>query len=161
MNKALFLDRDGIINIDYGHVHKIEDFKFTDFIFDFCKKYYDEGYMLIVVTNQAGIGKKLYTEEDFIILNKWMEEQFIKNGINLTKVYYCPHTPQDMCDCRKPQPGMFLKAIKEFDIDPNSSVAIGDKMSDLEAANKAGIKTLIFKKTRYEEYPVDFEYIKL
>ena len=129
--KALFLDRDGIINVDYGHVHKIEDFKFTDFIFDLCRKYQDDGYLLIVVTNQAGIGKGLYKEEDFLILNQYMIDEFKKQGINIAKVYYCPHKPEDNCDCRKPQPGLFKQAIKDFNIDVNESVAIGDKITDL------------------------------
>ena len=154
--KALFLDRDGIINVDYGHVYKIEDFKFTDFIFDLCKKYQDEGYLLIVITNQAGIGKGLYKEDDFLKLNQYMIEEFKKQGIDITKVYYCPHKPEDNCDCRKPNPGLFLQAIKDFNIDTNESIAIGDKMSDLEAAHNAGIKTLYFKKTRYEKYMVNF-----
>lgn len=159
--KALFLDRDGIINIDYGHVYKIEDFKFTDFIFDLCKKYQNDGYLLIVVTNQAGIGKGLYTELDFKKLNEHMLKEFKNRGINISKVYYCPHKPEDNCDCRKPMPGMFLKAIKEFNIDPSISVAIGDKMSDLEAAHSAGIKELYFKKTRYNDYKVEFKYFNL
>lgn len=158
--KALFLDRDGIINIDYGHVHTIEEFQFTDFIFDLCKKYQDEGYILIVITNQAGIGKKLYSESQFSALNEYMINEFEKRDIYISKVYYCPHTPEEHCDCRKPKPGMYLQAIKEFYIDVNDSVAIGDKMSDLEAAHSAGIKKLIFKKTRYDEYDVDFDYEK-
>ena len=157
-NKALFLDRDGIVNIDYGHVYKIKDFKFTDFIFDLCKKYQNNGYLIFIITNQAGIGKNLYTEQDFLNLNKYMLNEFNKQGINITKVYYCPHKPEDGCDCRKPKSGMFLKAINEFNINPKESVAIGDKLTDLEAAYDAGIKKLYFKYTRYDEYPVDFEY---
>lgn len=156
--KALFLDRDGIINIDYGHVHKIEDFKFTDFIFDICKKYQSEGYIIVIITNQAGIGKGLYKEEDAIKLNEYMVNEFKKNGITIEKVYYCPHKPEDNCNCRKPKPGMFLQAIKDFNIDATNSVAIGDKISDLEAAHNAGINELYYKKTDYEEYEVDFEY---
>ena len=82
-------------------------------------------------------------------LNKYMLDEFNKQGIKINKVYYCPHRPEDNCECRKPKPGMFLEAIKEFNIDPNESVAIGDKMSDLKAAYAAGIKNLYFKYTRY------------
>ena len=156
--KALFLDRDGIINIDYGHVHKIEDFKFTNFIFDICKKYQKEGYILVVITNQAGIGKGLYQEEDAIKLNEYMVNEFKKNGITIEKVYYCPHKPEDNCNCRKPKPGMFLQAIKDLNIDSKESIAIGDKISDLEAAHNAGVSTLFYKKTNYDEYNIDFEY---
>lgn len=156
--KALFLDRDGIVNIDFGHVHKIEDFKFTDFIFDLCKKYQSNGYLIFIITNQAGIGKGLYTEKDFLTLTEYMLNEFTKHDINITKVYYCPHKPEDNCDCRKPKPGMFLQAIKEFNVDIENSVAIGDKMSDLEAANSVGIKNLYFKHTKYDIYNVNFSY---
>ena len=156
--KALFLDRDGIVNIDYGHVYKIKDFKFTDFIFDLCKKYQKDNYLIFIITNQAGIGKGLYNEQDFLKLNDYMLNEFSKRGVNITKVYYCPHKPEDNCDCRKPKSGMFLKAINEFNIDPKESIAIGDKLTDLEAAYSAGIKKLYFKHTRYDEYPVDFNY---
>ena len=159
--KALFLDRDGVINIDYGHVYKIEDFKLTDYIFDICKKYQSEGYLLLVITNQAGSAKGLYKEEDAIKLNNYMINEFKKNGINIEKVYYCPHKPEDNCDCRKPKPGLFLQAIKDYNIDPSKSVAIGDKISDLEAAHSAGIKELYYKKTRYDEHEVDFKYKKI
>lgn len=160
-NKALFLDRDGIINIDHGHVHKIVDFEFTDFIFDLCKKYQDNGYLIIIVTNQAGIGKKLYPESDFLKLNEYMLGEFNKKGISIAKVYYCPHKPEDNCLCRKPKPGMFLKAIEEFNLEPLNCVAVGDKISDLEAAYQAGIKQLYFKKTNYDAYPVPFTYKEL
>ena len=156
--KALFLDRDGIVNIDFGHVYKIEDFKFTDFIFDLCKKYQSNGYLIFIITNQAGIGKGLYTEKDFLILTEYMLNEFKKQDISITKVYYCPHKPEDDCDCRKPKPGMFLKAIKEFNVDVENSVAIGDKMSDLEAAHLAGIKKLYFKYSKYEVSGVDFSF---
>lgn len=156
--KALFLDRDGIINIDYGHVHRIEDFKFTSFIFDLCKKYLSLGYQIFIITNQAGIGKRLYTESDFKVLNEYMIAEFEKKDIHISKVYYCPHIPSENCICRKPKPGLFIKAIEEFNLNPKLCVAIGDKISDLEAAHKAGIKNLYYKKTQYDEYDVDFEY---
>ncbi len=156
--KALFLDRDGIINIDYGHVHTIEQFKFTDFIFDLCKKYQEKGYLIIIITNQAGIGKGLYPESDTIKLNQYVIDEFKKRDINISKIYYCPHKPEDHCSCRKPEPGLFIKAIKEFNIDSSESIAIGDKLSDLEAAYKAGVKQLYFRKTNYDEYPVEFHY---
>ncbi len=159
--KALFLDRDGIINEDYGHVHKIEDFKFCEGIFELCKDYQRKGYLLFIITNQAGIGKGLYKEEDFLTLNTWMLKQFEQKDIPITKVYYCPHKPEDNCNCRKPKSGLFVNAIKEFNLNPEKCVAIGDKMSDLEAAYNAGIQDLYFKKTKYEEYEVKFNYKRL
>ena len=139
--KALFLDRDGVVNIDKVHVHKIEDFEFTPDIFKLAKRYQDKGYLIIIITNQAGIAKGLYTEEDFNILTKWMIEEFKKREITISKVYHCPHHPDytGPCDCRKPHPGMILKAIKDFDLDPSQCVLIGDKLSDIEAGQNAGI----------------------
>lgn len=156
--KALFLDRDGIINIDYGHVHKISDFKFTPFIFDLAKKYQDLGYLIIVITNQAGVSKKLYPIDDVYALNSYLISEFRKRGINIASIYFCPHQDLDNCNCRKPKPGLFLDAIHDFNINPQESVAIGDKMSDLAAASSAGVKELYFYKTNYEETKVDFNY---
>ncbi len=140
-NKALFLDRDGVINVDKVHVYKIEDFEFTTGIFELAKRYQDEGFLIFVITNQAGIAKGLYTEEQFLKLTDWMVERFAEKGITITKVYYCPHHPDHdgECSCRKPNPGMILQAIEEYDIDPVMSVLIGDRESDVEAGKLAGI----------------------
>ncbi len=90
-NKALFLDRDGVVNIDHGHVGKIEDFDFMEGIFELCQKAQNAGYLIIIVTNQAGIAKGYYTEEQFVTLNNWMKNEFKKKGIYITKTYYCPY----------------------------------------------------------------------
>jgi D-glycero-D-manno-heptose 1,7-bisphosphate phosphatase len=141
MMKALFLDRDGVINIDKHHVFRKEDFEFSHGIFDLCKEYSDAGYLIIVVTNQAGIAKGYYSETDFLQLTAWMIDQFRANGVIISKVYFCPHHPDitGPCDCRKPNPGMILQAIKEFDLDISECVMIGDKESDLQAGHRAGI----------------------
>ncbi|HNW57395.1 MAG TPA: HAD family hydrolase [Bacteroidales bacterium] len=141
MKKALFLDRDGVINVEKNWVYRIEDFEFTEGIFDLCKKYSENGYLIIVITNQAGIAKGFYTESDFLKLTEWMNNQFLKKGILITKVYYCPHHPDftGKCTCRKPEPGMILQATKEFSLDISECVLIGDKESDLEAGRNAGI----------------------
>lgn len=141
MNKALFIDRDGVINVDKVHVSIKEDFEFTSGIFDLCRKYALEGYLIFVITNQAGIAKGLYSEKDFSSLTDWMIRQFDKNGIKISRVYHCPHHPDftGPCKCRKPEPGMILRAIKDFNLDISSSVLIGDKESDLEAGRRAGI----------------------
>lgn len=147
MNKALFLDRDGVINVDKNYVHKIEDFEFVDGIFELTKYFQDKGYLIIVITNQAGIGRGYYTEKDFHVLNDWMVEQFKKKGINITEVYYCPFHPthgigeykKDSFD-RKPNPGMILKAKEKYNIDLDESVLIGDKDSDIQAGENAGVK---------------------
>jgi len=141
MQKAVFVDRDGVINIDYGHVHKKENFHFFDGIFEVLKWFEDNGYLIIVVTNQAGIAKGLYTEQEFLSLTDWMIEKFREKGITINKVYYCPHHPDYTgdCECRKPKPGMILRAKEEFGIDLGLSVLIGDKESDVEAGLRAGV----------------------
>jgi len=151
MKKALFLDRDGVINIDYGYVYRIEDFRFVDGILDFIKNAQKKGYLPIVVTNQSGIGRGYYSLDDFEKLTNWMLEQMKQAGIKIdrTQIFYCPHSPEARCDCRKPMPGMLLKAKKLFNIDMKNSWMIGDKPSDIEAAKNAGVKnTYLTKKNR-------------
>ncbi|HYQ58839.1 MAG TPA: HAD family hydrolase [Draconibacterium sp.] len=140
-NKALFLDRDGTINIEKNYVYKIEDFEFTPGIFKLVKSYHDEGFLIFVTTNQSGIARKYYTEEDFCRINTWMADKFEEQNIKITKVYHCPHHPDITgdCLCRKPNPGMLLQAIHEFNIDPANSVLIGDKKRDILAGQRAGI----------------------
>jgi D-glycero-D-manno-heptose 1,7-bisphosphate phosphatase len=140
-NKALFLDRDGTINLEKNYVFRIEDFEFTPGIFELIKNYQNKGFLLFVITNQSGLARKYYTETDFFRLNNWMIRQFLKQGIEITKVYHCPHHPEitGKCNCRKPEPGMILQAIQEFNIDPVNSVLIGDKKRDILAGEKAGI----------------------
>ena len=142
MNKALFIDRDGVINVDKVHVSRKEDFEFTDGIFDLCRSFSAKGYHIIVITNQAGIAKGLYSEADFLRLTSWMVDQFLGHGINISRVYHCPHHPDftGPCGCRKPEPGMINQAIKDFDLDISQCILIGDKATDLEAGRRAGIK---------------------
>ncbi|OHE03712.1 MAG: D,D-heptose 1,7-bisphosphate phosphatase [Sulfurimonas sp. RIFOXYD12_FULL_33_39] len=147
MNKALFLDRDGVVNVEINYLHKIEDFEFINGIINLCKYYQNNGYIIIIVTNQSGIDRGYYDECDFNILTSWMINEFAKYNVNIKKVYFCPHHPDisGTCSCRKPESGMFLEAAKEFDIDFKNSILIGDKESDIEAAIKAGVsKTYLF-----------------
>jgi len=139
--KALFLDRDGVINVEKNYLYKQEDFEFVDGIFELCEAFAKQGFLIIVVTNQSGICRGYYTQEDFDKLTEWMVEAFRQKGIEIAKVYHCPHHPDfsGSCLCRKPAPGMLLEAQKEFDIDMQHSVMIGDKPSDIEAANRAGV----------------------
>nr|WP_294795889.1 HAD family hydrolase [uncultured Mucilaginibacter sp.] len=141
MSKALFLDRDGVVNIEKNYVYKIEDFEFTDFIIDLCKTYQEKGFLIIIITNQAGIARGYYSEQDFEILTKWMIAEFHKQGVKIAKVYFCPHHPDFTgdCDCRKPNPGMILKAKQDFDLDLSECVLFGDKQSDIDAGISAGI----------------------
>lgn len=151
MNKAVFLDRDGVINVDRGYTYRIEDFEFIDGVFEACELFVALGYRLIVVTNQSGIGRGYYSEQDFLTLTEWMKGQFHSQGIALDAVYFCPHHPQQgqgsykqSCYCRKPEPGMLLQGIADFGLEPGSCVMLGDKVSDLEAARAAGIGRKVF-----------------
>lgn len=140
-NKALFLDRDGTVNVEKNYVCKIEDFEFIDDIFALIKSYQKRGFLIFIITNQSGIARGFYTEKEFNILTEWMIKKFWENNIIITKVYYCPHHPDytGSCECRKPNPGMILKALEEFNINPKKSVLIGDKKSDILAGENAGI----------------------
>lgn len=141
MNKALFLDRDGVINYDCGHVFTNDDFVFNEEIFDICRRYLDNGFLILVITNQARIARGIYSEEDFLKVTECMTDEFARRGIPISKVYYCPHHPDftGPCPCRKPEPGMLLKAIEEFDLDISQCELFGDKESDMEAGRRAGI----------------------
>ena len=141
INKALFLDRDGVINYDRGHVFTNRDFIFNEEIFDICRGYIDRGFIVLVITNQARIARGIYSEADFLKLTRWMVGQFRERGIIISKVYYCPHHPDftGPCSCRKPEPGMLLQAISEFNLDIAECALYGDKESDIEAGRRAGI----------------------
>jgi len=142
MQKALFLDRDGVINVEKNYLYKIEDFEFIDGIFEVCKYYEKLGYIIIVITNQSGIARDFYNEEDFLTLTKWMNERFSQEGTHISEVYFCPHLPaiSGRCQCRKPNPGMILEAADKYNIDIKNSVLIGDKERDIEAGLNAGIE---------------------
>ena len=144
MEKTLFLDRDGVINVDTGYVHRKEDFIFIDGLIEALQQAQEKGYQLIVVTNQSGIGRGYYSEEQFHSLNQWMLDTLAANQVTITQVYYCPHSPQDNCACRKPEPGMLVKAIGEHEVDTESSWMIGDSERDIEAAQRAGVKNTVF-----------------
>lgn len=137
--KALFLDRDGVINADVGFAHAPEQIIFLPGFFDLCRAAYASGERIIIVTNQSGIARGLYTEAQFHALMCWMMERFEKEGCPITAYYFCPHMPEAGCDCRKPKPGMILQAAREWNIDLAASRLIGDKESDLEAGRAAGV----------------------
>ncbi len=140
-NKAAFFDRDGTINIEKNYIFRIEDFEFKDGILELIKEYQKAGFLIFIITNQSGLARGFYSEEDYRILTNWMVNEFKRNGIEITKVYHCPHHPEitGSCECRKPKPGMILEAIREYNIDPVQSVLIGDKKNDILAGKNAGI----------------------
>ena len=139
---ALFLDRDGVVNIEKNYLHKVEDFEFIDGIFALCKKYQELGYLIVVVTNQSGIARGYYSEEDFTVLTRWMVDVFNREGISISEVYYCPHHPDisGVCSCRKPEAGMLLDAAKTHKIDLKRSLLVGDSERDITAAHRAGVE---------------------
>lgn len=143
MLNALFLDRDGVINVDKDYLFEIEQFEFIDGIFNLCKYFINRGYVIIVVTNQSGIARGYYSSLQFNKLTAWMNLEFKKNGIDILHVYFCPHHPEisGECRCRKPKPGMLYSARDEYDIDLKHSLLIGDKERDIEAAITAGVTT--------------------
>jgi D-glycero-D-manno-heptose 1,7-bisphosphate phosphatase len=144
--KAAFLDRDGVINVDFGYVHRREDFDFFPGTLEACRLLHDAGYYLIIITNQAGIARGYYSEEDFTSLMSWVTTVFASAGVPLTSIYYCPHHPNGSveryrmtCRCRKPQPGMILDAIELERINVVDSILVGDKQGDIEAGLEAGV----------------------
>ena len=141
LHKCLFLDRDGIVNRDVGYAYLPEQIEFIPHIFELCRHFLQQGYLIIIVTNQSGIARGYYSEEDFELLNTWLTDRFKQEDITLTAIFHCPHHPDitGHCHCRKPEPGMLLDAIKQYRIDPQFSMMVGDKKSDMDAALAAGI----------------------
>ena len=151
MNKAVFLDRDGTINIDKEYLYKVEDFEYLPGAVEGLKKLGDAGYLLIVITNQSGIARGYYTEEDYRHMDEWMKANLLTKGVRITASYYCPHLPNaDVlqyrceCKCRKPGTELFWRAQKDFDIDMSQSFAIGDKMRDLAICKEAPVTGIFF-----------------
>ena len=141
--KTIFLDRDGVINKEINYLHKIEDFEFIDGIFDACLHFQSLGYKIIIITNQSGISRGYYSVTDYQKVTQWMLGQFKQKNINILDIFHCPHGPDSTCDCRKPKPGMFLKAKAKHNTDMEKSWMIGDKERDTIAANSAGIDNTI------------------
>lgn len=144
-NKAVFLDRDGVLNKEMGdYVCKVEDFHILD-NFDALKELQNRGYMLLIATNQGGLAKGWYTEEILGQMHQKLKETYAERGVTLTDFFYCPHHPNFTgdCDCRKPKPGLLLQGIAKYDIDPSQSYFIGDRERDVEAGTSAGVKGIL------------------
>ncbi|KVK92414.1 D-glycero-beta-D-manno-heptose 1,7-bisphosphate 7-phosphatase [Burkholderia cepacia] len=146
MTPALFLDRDGVINVDTGYLHRPSECQFVPGIFELVRAANRAGYRVFVVTNQAGIARGFYTEQVFRAFTDWMLGEFAKHGALIDEVYFCPHHPDAglgeyrvACECRKPLPGMLLRARDEFGVDMARSIMIGDNLTDVEAARAAGV----------------------
>lgn len=142
MNRAVFLDRDGTINVDKDYLYRIEDFVYLPGVKDGLKILQNAHFMLIIITNQSGIARGYYTEEDLKKLNHWMLNDLAQSGISMTDVLYCPHHPQAVigkyrkkCDCRKPGQELFYIAAQKYNIDISKSYVIGDKLRDITLCN--------------------------
>lgn len=142
---ALFLDRDGIVNVDHGYVYRIADFEFVPGIFELARAAHAAGRRLVVVTNQSGIARGLYTEADYRRLSVWMQARFVEIGAPLAGVWHCPHLPGAPgpygidCGCRKPAPGLIHAARDALGLDLAASILVGDKARDVESARRAGV----------------------
>ena len=141
--KTIFLDRDGVINKEVGYLYQLSDFEFLDGIFNTCLYFQKLGYKIVIISNQSGIARGYYNENDYLKLTEWMLGQFNDNGINILDIFYCPHSPESLCECRKPKPGMLIEAKYKYNISMKDSWMIGDKETDIEAANLAGINNTI------------------
>ena len=149
INKAAFLDRDGVINYDRNYVHKWDDFELITGCEEALKQLQEAGYLLLVITNQSGIARGYYTLDDYQVLTEQMINYFKIKGIVINKVYYCPHLKEANvkeynidCNCRKPKDGMIIKAVNEFNINLEESLLIGDKKIDIQAGKSAGVGSL-------------------
>lgn len=155
---ALFLDRDGTLNIDNGYTHKIEDLEFIDGVFSSLIKAINKGFYIILITNQGGITKGLFTQDDMQKFNKKIIKELRLKGSNIDCVYFCEHHPdaidetQRECACRKPKPGMILQALNELPIKLSGSFMVGDKQSDVKAGESAGVKSLLFDEANLDNF---------
>ena len=141
--KTIFLDRDGVVNKEVRYLYRLSDFEFIDGIFDACLYFQKLEYKIVIITNQSGIARGYYNENDYRKLTEWMLGQFNDNGINILDIFYCPHDPESLCECRKPKPGMLIEAKDKYNVSMKDSWMIGDSESDIKAANAAGISNTI------------------
>lgn len=168
---AIFLDRDGTINHDHGYVHQVDDFQFIEGSIEAMQQLKTQGFALVLITNQSGIARGIFTEQQFMQLTEWMDWSLADRDVDLDGIYFCPHHPDGSvagyshtCGCRKPQPGMFLSAQQQLNIDLVSSWMVGDKLEDMQAAAAAGVgykvlvrtgKLLTYEAEQAADYVID------
>ena len=142
-HKSVFLDRDGTLNYDHGYVGKVEDFELFPETVPALKKLFKSGFLLIIITNQSGVGRGYFKMANVRKIHRYLENVLAKEKIYLAKIYVCPHRPEENCRCRKPKPYFFNKATAEFNLDRKKCFSIGDKERDVEAGKAAGIKSFL------------------
>lgn len=159
MKAAVFFDRDGVLNEDIGYLYERDKFSWMSGAREAVKAVNDAGYFAFVITNQSGVARGLYKESDIRILHSWMAEELAKVGAHIDAFEYCPHHPEarvehyrTSCTCRKPEPGMITKIMNRFPVDSDRSFLIGDKLTDIEAANGAGIRGYLFEGGNLQQF---------
>ncbi len=158
MNKAVFLDRDGTLNEDRNYLFRKEDFRYLPGVTEGLKRLSEMGFLLVIITNQSGIARGYYTEEDYKALNTWMLDDLASKGITIASVYHCPHYIKGTvkkyaveCSCRKPETGLFHRAASELDIDLDASFAVGDRLRDLSITGETGARGILLTEDRVNE----------
>ena len=155
MKKAVFLDRDGTINVDYGYVSQVEKFEILPGAIEGLKKMRAMDYLLIIISNQSGIGRGYYSIPDYEKVMETMHSQLALHGLQLDDCFYCPHSPESNCSCRKPGTKMIEEAVRKWNVDANQSFFIGDKDSDMKAGKKSGLKTILISE-KEKDFGQDF-----
>lgn len=161
--RALFLDRDGVINVNHGYVYKREDCDFVSGIFDLCRAAQVKDYKIFIVTNQSGIARGFYSQEAFYSFSRWLRQQFWLRGVSISHTYHCPHHPKQAsrygisCVCRKPRPGMLFRARKDFRINMQKSLMVGDSLSDIHCALNAGMGKAVLLKAKAQTFAPELE----
>lgn len=157
--KAVFFDRDGTLNVDTGYVHDSENLIWMPGALEIVSDLTAAGWLVFVVTNQSGVARGYYTEEEVVKLHEWMNKKFAENGGHVTEFFYCPHLPEAkiakyniVCECRKPGPQMILKALEYYNIHKNRAFLFGDGKRDIEAAERAGIPGFLFHGGNIREF---------
>jgi D-glycero-D-manno-heptose 1,7-bisphosphate phosphatase len=145
MDRAAFLDRDGVLNVDTGYVHRPDQWIWQDGAREAIAWLNRQGFRVIVITNQSGIGRGYYGEEDLERLNEWIAENLKASEGHINAFYHCPHRPEEGCDCRKPKPGLILRAANEHSLDLAHSFLIGDRDTDMQAAEAAGVRGFLYE----------------
>jgi D-glycero-D-manno-heptose 1,7-bisphosphate phosphatase len=161
---AVFFDRDGVININHGYVHKADNFDWVEGAKEAIKYLNDKGTLVFIFTNQSGVARGFYQESDVQALHHWMQQELAKVGAHVDQFAYCPHHPEGIveeyaqsCDCRKPEPGMLLSLLEQWPVDREKSFVVGDHMTDLQAGAAAGFRGLLFTEGRLDQKIIAFE----